>query len=105
MPESEKILPFEVNFGQTLLDWYVLDQKFGRVFFENKFLWDLTSQGYKEDGNQGFGYFRDLNFLLSAIEENELQKESIIAYRYDSVSKTLTNITDQVREKIKITGN
>lgn len=100
MPESEKILPFEVGFGQTLLDWYVLDQKFSRVFFENKFLWDLTSQGYKEDGNQGFGYFRNLDLLKQVILDKHLTVDSIIAYKYYSSSNNLVNITDETRGKV-----
>lgn len=102
LPETDRIFPFETNFGRTLMVWYLPTENLPKGFFSQiDFLHGLTDEGYRYFENRGFGYFRNLNSLLMAINESKLGKESIIAYQYDSISKTLTDITDQVREKIE----
>jgi len=102
LPEADRIFPFETNFGRTLMVWYLPTENLPKGFFSQiDFLHGLTDEGYRYFENRGFGYFRNLDSLLMAINENKLGKESIIAYQYDSVSKTLTDITSQVREKIE----
>lgn len=100
LAESDKILPFQSGFGQTLLAWYYKDELFPKEFFENKFLWEIRSQGYKEVDGRGFGYFRDLNLLVHVVNENKISKESIIAFRWRSKEGVLTNITDEVIKKL-----
>jgi len=101
LPESEKMFPFETNFGYTLMVWYLPTEHFSRVLVNQPgFLYQLTDEGYKEDEERGFGYFRNFDLMIKAVQENKLQEESIIAYRYDSSSKNLIDITGQVREEI-----
>ncbi len=100
LSEDYKIMPFQSGFGQTLLVWYQDQSHFPKEFFENRFLWNLTDQGYKEVGDRGFGYFREFNLLASTIKEENLDPESIIAFGYNSKTKILRDITDETKGRI-----
>jgi len=100
LPVEEKILPFQSGLGQTLLVWYYEEEKFPSEFMQNQYLWKITSQGYREEGNRGFGYFRDLNLLKKAIAEYNLQPESVVAFSWDSKKELLVDITNEVRVEI-----
>ena len=101
LPPSERIMPFQSGFGQTLLVWYTSEYKFPNDFFQNKFLWGITDQGYKELDDQGFGYFRDFSKLVKAVEDEKLSFGSVISFRYDSESQMLTDNTNEVRGRLK----
>lgn len=101
LPEEDKILPFDVNFGRALLVWYFPTEKYSAKFYENTtFLFGLTRQGYEEFDGRGFGYFRDLNLMRKALRENKLGKDSVFAFSYDHASKTIEDITLQTRQKL-----
>lgn len=100
LPDEDKILPFQSGFGQTLLVYYSISENFPRDFLPGDYLWDITSQGYKEAGGRGFGYFRNFDMVVKTIQEYRLEKESVIAYKFSSYSNTLTDITQDVRGKI-----
>lgn len=101
LPENEKIFPFQVNFGYTLLIYYFPSQHYSWNFLElGGYLYNFNAQGYKEDNGVGFGYFRDFNLLVSTFKQRKLFVNSIIAYRYNSNSKKLLNITDDIRAKV-----
>jgi len=101
LPEDEKILPFQTNFGSNLFVWYLPTETFSPKMLENGwFLYGVTDEGYKEFDSRGFGYFRDLENLKKAVEENKLPIESIIAYRYDSFAERLYDTTEEVRAQV-----
>lgn len=101
LSESEKIPPFQSGFGQTLLVWYYHRENFPDTFYKDRFLWELTSQGYKDDQGRGFGYFREYDQLKDAVKINKLKPESVIAFRWDSNTNSLTDITIEIRKKLK----
>ena len=101
LPDTEKILPFQSGLGQTLLVWYYKTQKFPSDFFQNNYLWDLESQGYKQIENQGFGYFRDFDLLKQTIDQHQLPLESVIAYRFNSSHNTLFEVSQEIRDRLK----
>ena len=101
LPDEDKIIPFQSGLGQTLLLWYYSDEKFSKVFFENKYLWGILSDGYKEIDDRGLGYFRDFERLKNAVNDNNLNPESVIAFRWDYYTNTLTDITREIRSKLK----
>lgn len=101
LPDLEKIMPFQSGFGQTLLVWYQKTEKFPVEFFHNYFLWEIESQGYKEKGGRGFGYFRDFNLMIDTMEKEGVFGDSVIAFRYDSESKTLEDITEEIQGRIR----
>lgn len=101
LPDDEKIPPFQSGLGQTLLVWYYQVEKFPNAFYENRFLWDIKSQGYREFGNRGFGYFRDYQKLKEEVIKNKLSFESVIAFEWDYYTNTLTDTTEKIRSKLK----
>lgn len=101
LPDEIRILPFQSGIGQTLLVWFSSQSNFPKDFYEGQFLWDLKSQGYKEVGDQGFGYFRNFSLLKEVIKEYNLPIESVVAYSWNSKQEKLTNITSEIRLKLK----
>lgn len=101
LPVEDRILPFQSGLGQTLLSWYYSEQRFPKVFFKNRFLWDISSQGYMESNGVGFGYFRDFELLSKSIGLNKIPLENVIAYRYDASDNSLSDITNEVRGRLK----
>lgn len=102
MADDQKIFPFQINLGYTLIVWYWPSERFPRGFGDQtKFLYGMTEEGYREDGGRGIGYFRDFKSLQEAVLKYNLPKESIIAYHYDSGTKRTINITKETRAKFK----
>ncbi|MFA5771037.1 MAG: discoidin domain-containing protein, partial [Patescibacteria group bacterium] len=101
LPEDEKIFPFQSGFGQTLLIWYFDKQKLPKEFLENRFLWELTSEGYKEFQGTGFGYFRNFEKMADTLEDYKLPLSSVISFRYDSKDNSLEDMSREVRGRIK----
>ena len=66
------------------------------------FLHGLTKQDYREIDGRGFGYFRDEDLLIQAIEDNNLKVDSIISFSYNSSEKKAKDTTNEVREKLEI---
>lgn len=103
MPEEEKILPFELNFGYTLMIWYLPTEKYNNEMVRiGSYIHKITAQGYQEKDGIGFGYFRDIAKLKQSVRQNKLPVESIIAFRYNSKSKLLIDITSEVRNELNI---
>lgn len=97
LPDQEKILPFQSGLGHTLLVWYAKTEKFPKGFFADRFLWDITSQGYKEIEGVGFGFFRDFGKMAGILKDKNLPSTSIISFSYDSKFNKLKDITAEVR--------
>ena len=102
LPENEKIFPFQSGLGQTLLVWYNRSEAFPDEFFENRFLWEIVDQGYIETGDRGFGYFRDLGLFKKTIEGYNLSEDSVIAFKWNSKTNSLTDITEEIRKRLWI---
>ncbi len=102
LPDEDKIFPFQSGLGQTLLLWYYKSENFPTSFFKDNFLWDITSQGYKEIQDRGFGYFRDYSLLIKTLKEYNLPSESIIAFSWDGKTNTLTDITEKIRKEVNL---
>lgn len=101
LPADEKILPFQSGFGQTLLVWYQEKEKFPSCFFQDVFLYEITSQGYRGCQGRGFGYFRKYENLVKALGDNNLSAENIYAFSWDGKREKLTNITNKIRQKLE----
>lgn len=97
---SEKILPFQSGFGQTLLAWYHESEDYPKGLYEDRFLWEITAQGYKEAGMRGFGYFRSLKPLAQAVSENHLPLESVRGLRYDSETYQIEDNTEEIKGRL-----
>lgn len=100
LPEEEKILPFQSGFGQTLALNYYSKGYLPSEFLKDRFLWGITEQGYKEVGDFGFGYFRNLELLKKIVNQYNIPKESVIGYSWDSESNNLEDISDEIRKRL-----
>lgn len=87
-------VPFQQGTGYTLMVLYYNSRNIPREFLKEGFLFDIGSQGYKESGELGFGYFWDKEELDKAIRLYNLLPESIIGLKYDSQTKKLIPIED-----------
>lgn len=102
MPLTEKILPVQVGFGLMLLVWYQENEKFPPCLFDfDTQVYYMLYQGYKECDGRGLGYFRNYSKLVSAIKENNIPLDNVIAYSWTGKTEELKDITEQVRKKIK----
>jgi hypothetical protein len=98
---EDTILPFQSGFGNTLLVWYDRHGDiFPACFFAQKFLYDLTSQGYRECEGRGFGYFRNVTNVQSLLTSHHLTREQIISYSYENDHDQFTDITEKIRATI-----
>ncbi len=100
LPDGENILPFQSGFGQTLMVWYSQSQTLPAQFFEDRFLWEIDSQGYKEFDGYGFGYFRNLDLLRETVRKYNLPMDSIISFNWDSKLNTLNDISLEVSKSV-----
>lgn len=100
---EEKILPFQSGFGRTLLVWYYSHgEKIPYCLFKNDWLYHQNKdEGYQYCQGKGFGYFRKLDSLKIALKENNLSPENVIAFSWDSKNKIFTEITPQIRKRLK----
>lgn len=99
--QEEKILPFQSGLGQILLVWY-RQENLGIVFYTNRFLWEINSQGYQEIGNRGFGYFRDYQLLRETVKKYQIPVESVIGFSWKGKDESFVNISDKIREHLKV---
>ena len=102
MPIEEKALPAQINFGLILLVWYQKNENFPPCLFDfNPQTFHMLAQRYTECDGRGFGYFRDYDKLISAIKENNLSFDNIIAYSWHGKTGELQDITEQIKIKIR----
>lgn len=101
MPESEKILPVQSGFGRMLMVLYQASEKFPGCLYENQFLHDLISQGYRECQGRGFGYFREYDKLVETLKTNDLSPNDVFAFSWSGKSEEFKNITNEIRERLR----
>jgi hypothetical protein len=95
-------MPFQTGFGRALIDIYIIrDSTRPRLPNGNAFLYPANSQGYKEDGEYGFGYYTDLKKLVTTVKEYKLETDSIIAFSWSGKTGNLENITWNTRNEVK----
>ena len=98
---GDNILPFQSGFGQTLLVWYnQRGESFPACFFIDQFLYVLQSEGYRECEGRGFGFFRKMDNLKSAVETNKVRPDKIIAFSYISSKNSIEDITPRIRKQV-----
>lgn len=101
LPENVKILPFQTNLGSNLFFVYLPTEKFPEELTENGwFLYNLEDQGYKEINGRGLGYFREYSLLQKSVEENDINPESVISYKFNSRDDSLTDISEEIRLRL-----
>jgi len=92
--------PFQNGLGYVLQIVYYDSGKVPKEFLSENFLWDLGSQGYRELGNKGFGYFQNIDKMAKKMEKNNLRVDSIHAFFIRSSDTKVLDITSDVRTRI-----
>lgn len=100
LPEEEKILPIQSGFGRMIMVWYQDTEKFPGCLYENQFLHDLVSEGYRFCEGRGFGYVRSYPALLKLMKVHHLTINSIIAFSWNSKEEEFTKITLHIQESV-----
>lgn len=101
LPPEEYILPFQSGFGNTLLVWYDRHgEKFPACFFEHKFLYELTSQDYKECGGRGFGYFRSPDNLSVLLKKYNFTKDNVLSFSYTYQYNSILDTTKKLQSRL-----
>lgn len=77
-------VPFQQGTGYTLMVLYYDSGKIPNQLLAEDFLFEIGSQGYKEIGEKGFGYFWNLGEINKAIQSNKLLEKDIIYLKYDN---------------------
>jgi hypothetical protein len=96
LPFSEKILPFQSGFGQTLLVWYYgQGEGLPACFYDKKYLYELMSEDYQECEGRGFGYFRKPESLREALGKGNFSLEEVIAFTYNSSTNSLVELAPE----------
>ncbi|KKS13014.1 hypothetical protein A2875_01400 [Candidatus Gottesmanbacteria bacterium RIFCSPHIGHO2_01_FULL_46_14] len=90
---QDYILPFQSGFGQTLLVWYnEHGEEFPACFFEDQYLYVQVSEGYRECGGRGFGYFRKKENLKKTLREHSIPFKNIFAFKYTSSTSSISSM-------------
>lgn len=92
--------PFQNGLGYVLEVWYYDSRKIPKEFLTENFLWDLGSEGYKEKGNYGFGYFQDIDKMVGVMEKNKLSIDTVHAFYIKSKENRVLNIDEEVKGRL-----
>lgn len=92
-------LPFQQGLGYTFLVYFYNPNSNLKQLLDNNYLWDMGSEGYKEIGDSGFGYFNNIKLLESTIVKYSLDPNIVYAFYWNSDKQVLINITEQTRNK------
>ncbi len=101
LPDTQKIVPFQSGFGQTLLVYLNGKGNFPVDFYESSVLWPITSEGYLEKENHGFGYYRNYDLLLTKVADHSISVENVYSFYWKGRTEALINVTDEIRTKIQ----
>lgn len=93
-------VPFQQGFGYTLMIIYYKSGKLPREFLNDQYLFDLGNEGYKQLNGYGFGYFYNKMELRKVIKENNIPKDSLHAFFYDSKRAEVKDITEEMKAQI-----
>lgn len=88
-------IPFQQGFGYTLMSLYYNSGKIPKELLSGGYLFEIGSEGYKEVGGFGFGYFSDEKAVEIQLKRYKIPPGSIFRFYYDSKNGKLTEINDK----------
>jgi hypothetical protein len=99
---AKPMVPFQTNFGYTLLNMYYRNNQYDRRFFTSGYLIDkgIDAEGYKEINGKGLGYFIQGKSLLNALRKYSIPVNNIYSFHYDGTNRILSMKTNEVRLQI-----
>lgn len=92
--------PFQNGLGYTLAVWYYDSGNIPSQLLEENFLWDLGSEGYRKIDDKEFGYFQDLDKMVQVMKENNLSKDIVHAFYYDSKTRQILDNTQEIQKRL-----
>ncbi len=92
--------PFQSGLGYILEVWYYDSGNIPKEFLREKFLWDLGAEGYKNNGEFGFGYFQNIDKMVKEIKEEKLSKNIVHGFLINSKTQQVSDITDEIKARI-----
>ena len=97
------MVPFQTNFGLTLLSAYYPEKRYDRKFFTEGFLIEegIDGEDYREIEGKGFGYYIRGENLINSLKKNKISPDQVYAFFYDGSQKILSSKTDEVRIRLK----
>jgi len=99
--QSRWVLPFPSGPGWNLLVLYSGRQPdIWSKFLTDDFLLGLDSQGYKRIGNDGFGYFIDVDLLRKTLSDTKQSSDIVIALEYDEKTFSVRDISETFRKEL-----
>jgi hypothetical protein len=95
--------PYETNFGEVLTVFFNQKNQLPNEFLDTTYLKSkgLNGQGYKEIGDNGFGYFLSFPKMMKAIQANHLGPDNVIAFQWDGKNHLSDNITGAIQSDIR----
>ena len=97
-------LPLQQGAGFTILTWYYakgLAAKEAKSLIGDYYLWEMNGQGFRRVNGFTYGYYWDFEKLREDVISYELNIDSISGFYYDSNSRKLTDISQEVRREIQ----
>ncbi len=96
-------VPFQTNFGATLLEMYRKGKNYSPFFYERQHFIDKgpLGQGYIEENGKGFGYYYEGRSLLADMDTYSISSGDIVAFHYDGSSRVFQVTTEEIRSRIE----
>lgn len=98
MSDEIKTLPLQYSPPKTVATYlhdkiYIPDKIYD--FF---FMTELGSQGYVSDSRGSYGFFREFEYLLEVVQENNIDITDVYGFKYQGKAKKIVDTTTQTRE-------
>lgn len=90
---ADNNVPFQQGVGYTLMVWYFDGGQVPASFLGDKFIWDIGTNGYKEENGRGFGFFSSPAKLKEALAANQFSLGHVKAFYWDADNQLLTDQT------------
>lgn len=92
--------PFQNGLGYVLEVSYYDSGNIPDEFLKENFLWDLGAEGYRKSGDNGFGYFQDVDKMVATMKKDKLSRDTVHAFFFDSKTQQIRDITGELRERL-----
>jgi len=96
-------IPFQQGIGYTLMCLYYRQGVISHELLEREgnYFWDINTQGYKEIGGNGFGYYWNKDDLLKFVKGNKnISTNQIVGIYYYSNTQHIENISSNIRDYV-----
>ncbi len=98
---TKNVLPFSSGPGMNFLVTYAVGhEKEWGSFFDEEFLFQTFSEGYKKIGDRSYGYFITKSKLEETLKKHKLAKDIVIALEIDESDYTFRDISESFRKTL-----